>query len=60
MFLDDVKTSQLSYTPLDAHSVKGRGVNKKVQAEKKKASDKFNLQGLEPVHADRPRLVLLI
>lgn len=36
MFLDDVKTSQLSYTPLDAHSVKGRGVNKKVQAEKKR------------------------
>lgn len=58
MFLDDVKTSQLSYTPSDRHSKKGEGVNKKVQAEKK-ASDKFNLPGLQPVHVDRPILVLL-
>ena len=32
MFSDDVKTSRLSYTPLDTHSEKGEGVNK----EKKK------------------------
>lgn len=54
---DDVKTSQLSYTPLDTHiekrKKKSEGVNKKVQAEKK-VSDKFNLQGLKSRHADRP------
>lgn len=62
MFSDDVKTSRLSYTPLDTHSEKGGGVKKKKCREggEKKASDKFNLQGLETVHADRPILVLLI
>lgn len=34
--------------------------NRKKCRQKKKASDKFNLQGLEPVHADRPILVLLV
>lgn len=39
---------------------KARVLLKREQAETKRATDKFNLQRLEPVHADRPILVLLI
>ncbi len=36
MYLDDVKTSQLSHTPLDTHPEKGEGVNKKKSTDRKK------------------------